>query len=385
MNVGIVASEFFAGPGCGRMGGFGWAARQVAALFRSRPALGVQVVYLAAGARHVVRSCGSRIHDTPILGAGREKISRRRIRSAAPDVLLSIDYRKTYLRVFDILADAPIVVWVRDPRTPQLQKKVDSLRLPGAPSVIPHGTKAVECRSLAAVLERRARMGVQVVFGTPAPSLGAYLPAVYGCRDDTCVPLPNVVRPVGRPVTKSRTPVVVFLGRLDPVKRPWLFVDLAKRFASVQFLMLGQSHFEGPRTWTPAHLPRNVQLLGHVDGARKDSILTSAWVLINTSIHEGLATSYLESLAFETPIVSCTDVEAVASRFGIAVENPDGDGVAALPSLTDALQRMLDDHAFRSDRGRDGRRWVEETHSAERFLAAFDRLCAAAGVRAPCH
>jgi len=74
MNIGNVASKFFAGPGCGRMGGFRWAARQAAALFRSRPALGVHVVYLAAGARHVVRSCGSRIHDTRAgvaLGAGK--------------------------------------------------------------------------------------------------------------------------------------------------------------------------------------------------------------------------------------------------------------------------------------------------------------------------
>ena len=125
--------------------------------------------------------------------------------------------------------------------------------------------------------------------------------------------------PIDGPVTKSEKPRVIFLARLDPIKRPWLFVELARFFPAVEFLMLGQPHFHGPGSWEAGDLPPNVKLLGHVEGTRKHQLVSSAWVLVNTSIHEGLPTSFLEALARETPLLSFTNQEDVVSRFGIYV------------------------------------------------------------------
>ena len=36
---------------------------------------------------------------------------------------------------------------------------------------------------------------------------------------------------------------------LDPIKRPWLFAEIAKHFPDVEFLFLGQSHFRGEGAW----------------------------------------------------------------------------------------------------------------------------------------
>ena len=49
-------------------------------------------------------------------------------------------------------------------------------------------------------------------------------------------------------------------------------------------------------------MPPNVKLLGHLDGEQKFQFLSSAWVLVNTSIHEALATSFLDALVCETPL-----------------------------------------------------------------------------------
>jgi glycosyltransferase involved in cell wall biosynthesis len=48
-------------------------------------------------------------------------------------------------------------------------------------------------------------------------------------------------------------------------------------------------------------------MVGHVDGLEKTEILSSSWALINTSIHEGLAVSFLEALQCETPLISSVD------------------------------------------------------------------------------
>jgi glycosyltransferase involved in cell wall biosynthesis len=145
--------------------------------------------------------------------------------------------------------------------------------------------------------------------------------------------------------------------------------------------MLGQSHFHGPGSWSAVDLPSNAESLGHVEGPLKDKLVSSAWVLVNTSIHEALATSFLEALARETPLLSFTNREDVVSRFGIVVPWCGGDGMKGLGDLAAGLRRLLNDEGLRTGLGREGRRWVERTHNGAGFLHAFDSLCARAGIR----
>ena len=127
-------------------------------------------------------------------------------------------------------------------------------------------------------------------------------------------------------------------------------------------------------------MPPNVTLLGHLDGEQKFQFLSSAWVLVNTSIHEALATSFLEALVCETPVLSCTNQEDVVSRFGIFAGWWSGDGVSGLPMLVSGLQRLIENERLRAELGQEGRRWVERTHYGGAFLRAFDVLCKRAGV-----
>ncbi|MCP2730929.1 hypothetical protein [Limnofasciculus baicalensis] len=125
-----------------------------------------------------------------------------------------------------------------------------------------------------------------VLFATPAPFLKDKVLGTYGVQPLTVTFLPNIIDPEPGEVIKSEHPTVVFLARLDPHKRPWLFVELARHFPPVEFIFLGKPHFQGEGAWEPDSLPDNVQLMGHVDGEEKVRILSSAWVLINTSITE---------------------------------------------------------------------------------------------------
>ena len=204
--------------------------------------------------------------------------------------------------------------------------------------------------------------------------------STYQISGVACTFLPNIVDIDAGEVIKNQQPRVIFLGRLDPIKRPWVFVELARRFPGVEFLMLGQSHFRGRGSWVPRQLPENTKLLGHVDGEQKLHLLSSAWVLVNTSIHEALPTSFLEALACETPLLSCTNLEGIVSRFGIFTGAWDGDGMESLPRFVSGLRQLLENRSWRTQLGQQGRAWVERTHNGANFLHAFDALCACAGL-----
>jgi len=63
---------------------------------------------------------------------------------------------------------------------------------------------------------------------------------------------------------EAPTPEVLFLARLDPYKRPWLLVELAKAFPQVTFFAAGKSHFQGTGSFSPppeADVP-NLKFLG---------------------------------------------------------------------------------------------------------------------------
>ncbi len=379
IKVGIVANEFF-GREVGGFGGFGWAAREVARLFNGRPELGFEAVFLN---RTLPTSAGGGFaHDTPLITRdGGRLLDIRGVRAERPDLLLMIDYRPSYRFFAGALARTPIVVWVRDPKPPEDVRETATLRIPGAEDVRPQGIDGIDCTSLGKLVLASRLLARPVLFATPAPHLAEKVTGAYGVTPPEVTFLPNPLGFIHGEASKSKRPRVAFLSRLDPVKRPWLSAELAGRFTEVEFLFMGQSHFEGEGSWRPEGLPPNVRMLGHVDGEEKVRLLTSAWVLVNTSIHEGLAVSFLEALACETPIVSCQNPGDVVARFGVYVGRWGGDGRASLPRFTEALGQLLCDDVTRARLGREGRAWVEETHGTARFLAAFRSLCARAGLQ----
>jgi glycosyltransferase involved in cell wall biosynthesis len=372
-GVGIVANEFF-DASLGRMGGFGWAARASAEhVAEARPA--GHRPFLLAGKGGLGRNRPER-HESGIplvrFDDDRRRYARRLAR-ARLGLFLTIDYRPNYLPVL-ASRPVPVIVWARDPRTPADVERIATLELPSAAEA-PDGVDAVDCRSLARLVERASAVGSRVVFASPAPGLATpRMRATYGVEPDDVRFLPNPVAPVAVPAPEAGRPRVVFLGRLDPIKRPWVFVHLARRFPAVDFVMLGRPHFSGPGAWRPARLPENVSVLGHVDGDVKHALLGSAWLVVNTSIHESLPVSFLEALHAGTPIVSCQDPEGVTSRFGTYVGRHDGDGLEALDPFSDALEHLLGDDDLRRGLGAAGRDWARATHTPERFLDAFAAL-----------
>jgi glycosyltransferase involved in cell wall biosynthesis len=137
-------------------------------------------------------------------------------------------------------------------------------------------------------------------------------------------------------VVKAILPTVCYLARWDRRKRPEIFLELAARFPDVRFIALGSSRdrdYERRLREKYAHLP-NLEMPGHVDQFDSDAvdrILTRSWVLVNTSVREGLPNAFLEAAAHGCAILSAVDPDGFASRFGGHVQNDDfAGGLASL-------------------------------------------------------
>ncbi len=383
IRLGVISNEFF-DPSLGRMGGFGWATRQLAHCFNDNPHLGVDLVFLSGDKYARKKRVAPIAHGTRLILRERNTLRYfMRLWREHFDLLLSIDYRPKYRAIFHVLPRTPIIVWARDPRTAEDAARISAVRIPGEETVPPQGIKTPDCTSLASVVRTSAWWRRPVLFATPAPFLADKFMDAYGVQPSAVTMLPNIVDIEPASIKKSETPMVVFLGRLDPLKRPWIFVELARRFPDVRFLLLGQAHFHGKGAWEPQTLPPNVELTGHVGEQAKASLLSEAWVLVNTSVHEGLAVSFQEALRCETPLLSCVNPQNIVSRFGIYVGRYDGDGMDGIPHFIEALSHLLTNSELRSRLGKEGSAWVRETHTRERFLDAFSDLVARARIRAP--
>jgi glycosyltransferase involved in cell wall biosynthesis len=108
-------------------------------------------------------------------------------------------------------------------------------------------------------------------------------------------------------------------------------------------------------------------------------MLGSAWMIVNTSIHESLPISFLEALHCGTPIVSCQDPEGVTSRFGRYVGRVDGSGLDALDVFAEEIETLLDDEGLRLRLGAEGCEWARANHTPTRFLEVFDELATSFG------
>lgn len=189
-----------------------------------------------------------------------------------------------------------------------------------------------------------------------------------GARKYHLAALPELLpTPVAVPdvVQKAPTPTVCYLARWDRRKRPELFLDLAGKFPGVRFVAFGTSRdprYERKLRSHYAELP-NLEMPGYVDqfgfGLVADT-LSASWILVNTSIREGLPNAFLEAAAYGCAILSSADPDGFATRFGTRVV---GDDFAA------GLQYLLTDDRWR-ERGALGREYIRTTYELE---LAMDR------------
>jgi len=188
--------------------------------------------------------------------------------------------------------------------------------------------------------------------------------------------LSNPVKvPSSNVISKSKKPLVIFLGRLDAIKRPWLFGEIAKALPRIKFLVLGKA--QSTENIEPL-LEKykglsNLSFLGLVIGEEKYKILAKAWILVNTSIYESLPISFLEALAHKMAILSCQNPDGITSRYGYFTGEIFGDRYQIIEEFIKRLKWLLADNKWRI-LGEEGYDFVKNFSSREKIKERLNKI-----------
>ncbi len=162
-----------------------------------------------------------------------------------------------------------------------------------------------------------------------------------------------LVNPIEIPnnvIQKDEKPLVVWVGRWDPQKRPDIALEIASRLPDVEFFFIGKASEYAPLQRKEEILKRkyssfsNIHFEKFVSEERKKELIGRAWILLNTSVREGLPVTFLEAMSQKTCIVSDVDPDNYTSNFGVAVENGDYVG---------AIKKAIENNLYK-DKGQKG-------------------------------
>lgn len=183
------------------------------------------------------------------------------------------------------------------------------------------------------------------------------------------------------------TPIVICPARMLRDKGIVEFVAAARllkeRGVSVRMVLAGDTDYGNP-TAISEQMLQEWENSGAIEywGFRQDmaDILRNSNIVCLPSYREGLSKALLEAAASGRAIVT-TDVPGC--RDVISEQFPNGLLVPAYESeaLADAIQRLLDDPAFREELGRNGRKLAEREFSValvqEKTMELYERLAQA--------
>lgn len=155
---------------------------------------------------------------------------------------------------------------------------------------------------------------------------------------------------------------VLFVNRLVPVKRPMMFVELAKKI-DYNFEIVGYGALEKQ---VRAASPKNLKFTGKLTPAQTRERYKEAAVTVTTSTFEGVPCVWLESWACGVPVVSTVDrgnmltpLEELDSKSkGISVRDD---------QIEEAVRLLVEDEKLRKQLGKNGRGYVKTKHDPERI------------------
>jgi len=395
----IISEEFFRRD-LGGFGGYGITARNLTGYYNSRPD-GLCASMVMPHDLGLARSPAlHRQNNVDILFLPKlTKLLRqawrytRLLRSLKPCFFLTIDYLTKYEYALWIALKVPIVLYIRDPRSRREWRTIGSV-----PQEAPANMRADSLQLESIALQQQEsferirrwsrRTGRKVVFATNAQCLVERARRKFGLPDLQPHYLPNPIpQPLVPNITWQAAPMLLFLGRLDPQKRPWVIYALARRLPQVTFVLAGEARY--PQLVEPLIAPYddppNVQKVGLVDGDLKDALLRRCWALVNTSIHEGLPVSFLEAFSYGKCVVSCLDPDGLVTRFGYFTGEHTGLGLDedTLDAFETQIRLCIADEKGRRERGEAALHYVRQNHSFESFDRHLRRLLAAEGIMAP--
>lgn len=363
IRVGLLIDEFFGGAGTA-FGGYGALARKYIAKYIPNDDIEMDVLLGAGG--HRFRSRKYHVDNVNLYRLPRRHwASRQFLRRKNYDIYLSIELTTDWVLRHEPDTTKKLILWIQDPRPKYEWDEIETMTLMPEPNYYNQNIY-----DLVNELYHDGR----VRFVSQGYFLNQKAIDLYKLDPDVEIQyMPNPVELDSEfNVEKyKKKNMIIFLGRLEDVKRGWLFCETAKRVPEYEFYVLGKINTHKANTaafWKQYQNIPNLHFAGHVDGDVKNQFLKDAKILVNTSIHEALPVSFLEALSYGCTLVSNRNPDSLTEKFGIWIGDVLGNGFESIDLYADAVRKLMTDDKLRSKLAQAGRKYVEQVHNIPRFV-----------------
>ena len=363
IHVALLIDEFFGGAGTA-FGGYGALARKYIAKYIPNDDIEMDVLLGAGG--HRFRPRKYHVDNVNLYRLPRRHwASRRFLRRKNYDIYLSIELTTDWVLRHEPDTTKKLILWIQDPRPKYEWDEIETMTLMPEPN---YYNQNIYDLVNELYHDGRVRFVSQGYFlNQKAIDLYKLAPDV----EIQYMPTPVELDSEFNVEKYKKKNMIIFLGRLEDVKRGWLFCETAKRVPEYEFYVLGKINTHKANTaafWKQYQNIPNLHFAGHVDGEMKNQFLKDAKILVNTSVHEALPVSFLEALSYGCTLVSNRNPDSLTEKFGIWVGDVLGNGFESIDLYADAVRKLMTDDKLRSKLAQAGRKYVEQVHNIPRFV-----------------
>lgn len=390
-NIGLVVEEFFHEELRG-FGGFGSTVKNISDYYNtSSPKYNFFVVLAQLLPKKqepfIEKYHKANVLISPLKQSNPQRNLRNYLRLLGrldPKVFLTIDYYPSYNYSLKAFPWTPVIIYIRDPRGPEEWARMGDVPLKLEQRGKNDKRQLIEfaeqkVAGMTVLLNHSRKFGRKIIFATNAKFLVERAQRTYGINDLNPYLLQNpMILPDVKIPEYSLKPSICFIGRLDAVKRFWIYFELAKHFPEVDFYVLGGANM--PQLMNPIikkySSVKNLKLLGVTTGIKKEEILKNCWGLINTSIHEGLPVTFLESFSYGKCVVSCQNPENLVAKFGYYTGKVLGEGLdnASIELFCRQIESLLANQKDRESKGLNALEYMQKNHTFENFTRQLENI-----------
>lgn len=369
LKVGLIIDEFFGGAGTA-FGGYGFLAREYISKYIPNEDIQIDVLLGKGSKKLFVEEY--KIDNISAYRLPRRKwFAKRWLKKRNYDVYLSIELTDNYILMNEPNKNKKLILWIQDPRPQYEWDEIETVKL--FPEYNYYNQNIYDL-----VHDRYKKNRVKFI------SQGNFLNKkaidLYNLDSDVNIQyLPNPIN-IDESFDMQKFPkknMIIFLGRIESVKRGWLFCEIAKKMPNYEFYVLGKTHREESKNseiMSDYYAIPNLHFEGHVEGPEKERYLKEAKILVNTSIHEALPISFLEALSYGTLLVSNRNPEDLTSKFGIHVGDVLGDGFDKIDLYVDAINHLLSNDEEREKISKEAIEYIKDVHNVPKFISDLRKV-----------
>jgi len=169
---------------------------------------------------------------------------------------------------------------------------------------------------------------------------------------------------------KQGPPIVLWVASISSVKRPHLFVELAKSIPCARFEMVGGKTEEDPQlydeiTAAAQRLP-NLRFHGFVPYHKVNRYFGRASIFVNTSSIEGFPNTFIQAWAHYTPVVTLkVDPDNIIQNEKLGFRS------GTFKQLVSDVETLLRDEKLRKIMGERARKYAEREHDARKTVKKY--------------